>query len=184
MSTPADPGQAPEPQQTAGQAPAGSTSPPAADGESAEQKLARLERELADARKDAAKYRTNLRQQEQERAEAERKTAEEQGQFKALYEQAQADLKALQDAAAARERGDLLRKVAQAAGLDEAFADRLRGDDEAALLADAKLLAERLKPAAPASAGSPANGARGAQQQPAFDPKNPPRLSDPALWQA
>lgn len=167
-------------QQTTGQAPAGDT--PKTD-ETAEARFARLERELSDARKEAAKYRTSLRAEETAKAEAERKAAEEQGQFKGLYEKAQAELKALQDAAAARERADLLRKVAKDAGLDESLADRLRGDDEAALLADAKALAERMKPATPASSGSPANGARSANQSaPAFDPKNPPRLSDPSIW--
>ena len=73
--------------------------------------------------------------------------------------------------------------MAKDAGLDESLADRLRGDDEAALLADAQALAERMRPAAPAGAGSPANGARSANQPvSAFDPKNPPRLSDPSIW--
>jgi alanyl-tRNA synthetase len=172
-----------QPQQTTGQAPAGDAPKPEETAETAEARLARLERDLADARKEAAKYRTSLRAEETAKAEAERKAAEEQGQFKSLYEKTQAELKALQDAAAARERADLLRAVAKEAGLDESLADRLRGDDEAALRADAKALAERVKPAAPTGAGSPANGARSANSAaPAFDPKNPPRLSDPGLW--
>lgn len=178
-----DPGQASELQQTAGQAPAGATTTEKPDGETPEQKAARLERELAETRKEAAGYRTKLRAEEAAKEEAARKAAEEQGEFKQLYEQAQQQLAELEAARTKAERAQLLARIATEAGLDATLAERLRGEDEAALRADAKALAERLKPAAPTDAGSPANGARSQQQQlPAFDPKNPPRLSDPANW--
>src|SRR5689334_16924487 len=74
--------------------------------------LARLQKEIADLRKENARHRTTNK-------EAERKLAEESGQFKTLYEQTQAELKQLKDDAAKRERQDLLTKVAKAAGLPE-----------------------------------------------------------------
>lgn len=172
-----------QPQQTTGQAPAGATTTEPAAVETSEQKAARLERELADTRKEAAAYRTKLRAEETAKAEAERKAAEEQGEFKKLYEGAQAKLVELEAARTKAEREQLLARIASEAGLDATLAERLRGEDEAALRADAAALAAHLKPAAPTSAGSPANGARSANAAaPAFDPKNPPRLSDPANW--
>lgn len=191
-ANPAEEGQEPTQQQTEGQEPTGGTQ---TQGETPEQKAARLERELAEARKDAGNYRTRLRERERAEQEAQRQTAEQQGEFKTLYEQAQQRLQELEQAQAARERADLLRKVAKSAGLDpddEDLVSRLRGDDEEALLEDAKKLAARIAPPAdpdksdkksPANAGSAANGTRsGRTETPTFDPKNPPRLSNPSLW--
>lgn len=191
-ANPAEEGQEPTQQQTEGQEPAGGTQ---SQGETPERKAARLERELAEARKDAGNYRTRLRERERAEQEAQRQTAEQQGEFKTLYEQAQQRLQELEQAQAARERADLLRKVAKTAGLDpddDDLVSRLRGDDEEALLEDAKKLAARITPRVdpdkadkkpPANAGSTANGTRsGRTETPTFDPKNPPRLSNPDLW--
>lgn len=106
-----------------------------------------LKKELAEARREAAKYRT-------ERKQTETAALTEAGNFKSLYEQSQAALTALQAEATQREREQLLRKVAKDAALSEDLIDRLRGDDEASLLADAKLLAKRFTPIPPSTGAS------------------------------
>lgn len=129
--------------------------------ETAEQRLARIEKELGDTRKEAANYRTRLRAQEEADAEAKRKAAEESGQFKTLYEQAQAKLAEAAKQQAERERADLLHKVAKDAGLSEDLIDRLRGETEAELLADAKALAKRMAPTPPATGATNPGARRG-----------------------
>jgi len=114
--------------------------------------LARLQKEIADLRKENAKHRTANR-------EAERKLAEESGQFKTLYEQSQTELEQLKSQIAQRDRAALLVKVAKAAGLPEDLTDRLKGETEAELLTDAKAMAKRLATPAPSTgATSPGRG--------------------------
>ena len=117
--------------------------------------LARLQKEIADLRKENAKHRTANR-------EAERKAAEEAGQFKTLYEQTMAELETLKADAAKRGREALLHRVAKTAGLPDDLADRLRGETEDELLADAKAMAKRL--AVPAPSTGATNPGRGADQ--------------------
>ena len=94
------------------------------------------------------------------REEAERKAAEEQGRYQQLYEAAQkriaekdAELKAAQIASIKRE-------VASRLNMPLALANRLQGEDEADIEADAKaLLAALPKPAAPNINSGTGNGA-------------------------
>ena len=71
-----------------------------------------LRAELEAARKEAARYRTQLRQQERAAQEAEAKRLAEQGEYKALYEAARAKAEA---ADALQERLDAITAQAQAA---------------------------------------------------------------------
>jgi hypothetical protein len=76
------------------------------------------------------------------------------------------------EARAAKLERDLMRtKIAAKHGLPDVLADRLMGDDEAAMEADAKVLAKLVATPPPASSGSPANGAsnRGERQLTAED---------------
>lgn len=79
---------------------------------------------------------------EQAQKAAEEKTLAEQEKWRELAEKRAAEL--------AQERTARLRmEVAAEAGLPAALAGRLRGDDREALVADAKALAELVKPVAP-----------------------------------
>lgn len=82
--------------------------------------------------------------------EADRKAAEQQGQYEQLYKDAQAKLDAAEARAKALELAGLQRQVADKVGLPAALAERLRGDTLEDLEADAKaVLASIPKPAAP-----------------------------------
>ena len=92
--------------------------------------------------------------------EAEAKRLAEQGEFQKLYEQAQAKLQEAEERARALELAGIRRDVAARLNLPAALMDRLRGEDEAAIEADAKALIAALpKPAAPdINAGSGTQG--------------------------
>lgn len=92
--------------------------------------------------------------------EAEAKRLAEQGEFQKLYEQAQARLQEAEERAKTLQIEGIKRDVAQRLNLPAALIDRLRGEDEAAIEADAKALIAALpKPAAPdINAGSGAQG--------------------------
>ena len=82
--------------------------------------------------------------------EAEAKRLAEQGEFQKLYEQAQAKLQEAEERAKTLQIEGIKRDVAQRLNLPAALIDRLRGEDEAAIEADAKALIAALpKPAAP-----------------------------------
>lgn len=115
--------------------------------------------ELAQLKAQLAEAQGKLTAKEQAEADAQRKAAEEQGNFKSLYEQAQTTLKQLQEAQTAEATKQARLAAARQAGLDESLADRLVGADAAALLADAKALAVRFAPAAPGT-GATNNGAQ------------------------
>lgn len=100
----------------------------------------RLQRERVNAEKAAQK----------EREAAERKAAEQQGEYQKLYETAQAKLAAAESEAHELRLGQLRRAAADKVGLPAALADRLRGENEAELEADAKAVFAALpKPVAP-----------------------------------
>ena len=150
-------------------------------------RLAILERELKEARSEAAKYRTTLRSKEQEKADEDAKRLKEQGDFKALYEAEQTKAADLAAAVARYEATQRQHAIARELGLPLELADRLRGDTPAELKADAQKLLELLKvqstpvvaaPAPTAPTTAPTNPAATRTNTPAFDPKNPPRLSD------
>lgn len=169
--TPDQPAQAAADQPATTQA-AGATDTPDLDA---------LKRELSEARKEAAKYRTSLRSQEQQQQDAEAQRLKEAGEFKALYEkeqQARADLEAR---VAAAERKAMQQEAAQVAGLPASMAARLVGATAEELAADAKALAEMMRVPPPNPGATNPAAQRGQQQTAAIDPKRPPRLSD-ILW--
>lgn len=86
-----------------------------------------------------------------EQAEAEKKSAEEQGKFKELYEKAQAEAQEAKDKAAKIERELLVERIGVKHKLPAELRGRLQGDDEEALEKDAELLAKLI----PANAAAP-----------------------------
>lgn len=81
-----------------------------------------------------------------ERAEIERKAALEQGNFKTLYEDEIKKREAVEADRTRLERERLIDRVAAEFQLPEALRNRLQGDTEEALRADAQSLAELVKP--------------------------------------
>lgn len=73
------------------------------------------------------------------------KLAEEQGKFEDLYKAEQAKVAALEARVTEQEQKTIRAEVAAKYSLPPLLADRLRGDDRAALEADAKDLAKHLK---------------------------------------
>lgn len=144
---------------------------PAPHGDATGKQADGAEKHFTQAEVDAliGKYRAQDKEKakadaEKARADAERKAAEETGQYKALYEKQQTELAAAKaEAHAAKLRG-LRRDVAAKVNLPAALAERLQGETEDELEADAKaLLAALPKAAAPningqGGAQPPANG--------------------------
>jgi hypothetical protein len=84
------------------------------------------------------------------REDAERKAAEEQGEFRKLYEKAQQQITETEARLKAAEIASIKRDVAARLNMPVALASRLQGEDESAIEADAKeLMAALPKPAAP-----------------------------------
>ena len=84
------------------------------------------------------------------REEAERKAAEEQGEFRKLYEKAQQQIAETEAKLQAAEIASIKRDVAARLNMPAALASRLQGEDESAIEADAKeLMAALPKPTAP-----------------------------------
>lgn len=82
--------------------------------------------------------------------EADRKAAEQQGQYEKLYKETQVKLEAAEAKARLAEHANLQREAAAKVGLPPAFASRLLGETAEDLEADAKaLLASIPKPTAP-----------------------------------
>lgn len=162
-------------------APAAETPPvvaPAAAADDATARLALIEKELKEARQEAAKYRTTLRSQEQAQADAEATRLKEAGEFKVLFEKEQAARAELEGKVAAATRAQLQLDACLSAGLPPSMAARLMGATAEELAADAKTLAEQFKVTPPSTGPSNPAAQRGATPPPAaFDPKNPPRLS-------
>lgn len=94
------------------------------------------------------------------REEAERKAAEEQGKYQELYEAAQKRIVDTEARLRAAEIASIKRDVAQRLSMPIALAQRLQGEDEASIEADAKALMAALpKPAAPNINSGTGNGA-------------------------
>lgn len=96
----------------------------------------------------------------QDKADADKKAADEeqakqQGEWQKLAEQRAADLEKLQAEMKKRDYDALRAKVAADNNLPAAWAVRLVGDDETALIVDAKELAKTLIPATPPPGASP-----------------------------
>lgn len=128
----------------------------------------KLQKALKEANAEAAKRRKEL--ERYEKAEQERKEAEmtDMQRLQAQLEKLQAE----RDQAAAelkqRQILDTKRKVAREVGLPEALAERLAGDNEEALTADAKAILEAL-PKAPEPTAQPERKPTGAR----INPTNP-----------
>lgn len=99
---------------------------------------------IKELRAENAKHRTAKKEAEKQAAELQRKQAEEQGEFKGLYEKALAELTEARQAAQAAEQARLKAEVAHRLQLPAALVDRLRGDTVAELEADARLLLDAL----------------------------------------
>lgn len=110
---------------------------------------------------------------EKEKAAAEKEALAEQGKYRELWEEAQANLEKIQGELR-QERHDALRRtIAQEAGYPDLWA-RIQGDDEDALRADMKALTDALpKPQAPNLNGSAGGGGKdkGAGFLGGIDPK-------------
>jgi alanyl-tRNA synthetase len=120
-------------------------------------------KELEEARKEAAKYRKQVRAAEEEKESAAANALKEQGKFKELYEKTQAEVDRLQGEVTRRDRAELQRTVAKRVGLPDSFAKRISGETEAEMEADARDMAAGLpaqhKPAVNNDASSGAGGA-------------------------
>lgn len=96
-----------------------------------------------------------------ERDEAARKAAEEQGEFKKLYETVLQEKQAAEARAKALELSTMRRDIAAKVGIPAGLASRLQGDTEDDIEADAKqLLATLPKPAAPSLDGAAGRGSQ------------------------
>ncbi|MDQ2995453.1 MAG: hypothetical protein M3R61_00135 [Chloroflexota bacterium] len=140
-------------------------------------RLALIEKELKEARSEAAKYRTSLRSQEQAQADAEATRLKEAGEFKALYEQEQQARTELEAQVAQAHVKQLQLDACIAAGLPPSMAARLMGATAEELAQDAKALAEHFKATPPSTGASNPASVRGQTQVAQFDPKHPPKLS-------
>ena len=100
------------------------------------------------------KMRRQIEAAEKAAADAEAARLAEQGQYKALYEKAQADAQAAADRVARMEHDQLRRDAAQAAGIPQLW-QRLQGETAEALAEDAKALAAMMQPAAGRAATTP-----------------------------
>jgi hypothetical protein len=94
------------------------------------------------------------------REEAERKAAEEQGEYQKLYQAAQKRIEETEARLKASEIASIKREVATRLNMPVALANRLQGEDEATIEADAKeLMAALPKPVAPNINSGTGNGA-------------------------
>ncbi len=134
--------------------------PQAGDGQQAGQEQPKtalspeeLKAALEATRKEAADYRRKLREAEGKLTTAERAQADaeaqrlaEQGEYKALYEKAQAEAQAAAARLAQVEFDQQRRDAAQAAGIAQLW-QRLQGSTPEELAEDAKALAAMMQPA-------------------------------------
>jgi len=99
---------------------------------------------ITETRGEAAKYRKERAQAKKEADAAARKQAEEQGEFKRLYEEANAKLAEAEQRAQAAELARLKADIGTRLQLPAALIDRLRGETAEELEADAKALLDAL----------------------------------------
>jgi len=117
---------------------------------------------IKELRGESAKYRKTAKEIEVAQTEAQRKTAEEQGEFKKLYEAALAEKQQLAAQVLEAQQREMRNKVTKAAGLPDEFAERLKGDTEEAMVDDAKALAALWKKTSPQKVNNDAaNGTGG-----------------------
>lgn len=165
-----DPGQEPT-TPPEGQEPEGEQQEPVQPSEPEGEQQDSFDREYVEKlRQEAAKYRTQLRELEaaeeerqSEREAAEQKRLEEQQKFQELYEKEKAKREAAEAQRQALELTSLKRRVADEVGLPKALAERLQGETEEDITADAKALLKTLpRPDAPNLDGGAGKGGKGA----------------------
>ena len=99
---------------------------------------------VKDLRSENAKHRTANKAVQKEKEEAERKAAEEQGEYKRLYEAEQAKRVESETEAANLRIARIRDKVARELKLPGALVDRLQGETEEEITADAQALLEAM----------------------------------------
>lgn len=126
-------------------------------------------------RKEAERYRKLLREREQAEEQA-KKTAElEQGNFKSLYEQAEAEKARLAAELAKRDAEQLRVRIASEVGIPLSWASRLKGETEEELKQDALSLKADIPPVK-SSAGSTTTPVPGGQPVKETDEQRRQRL--------
>ena len=147
-------------------------------GANVDPRMAELEKQIKELRKEAASYRTRAKELEGAQEATQRAELEQQGKYKELLDAEKSERAKLALELAGLKRTAMQQSAASAAGLPLDLAPRLIGDTDEELLADAKAMAKRLAPASAPNTGA-TNPAGSHGQQPArpFDPKAPPRLS-------
>ncbi len=122
---------------------------PPAEAQSVDQLPKWAQKVIEDARKENAKHRKAKTAAEKAADEAARLQAEKQGEFKELYEKAQTELDQANVRVVAAEKAAIRLRVATKHKLPGALADRLQGETEAEMEADAQVLLDAMpKPSA------------------------------------
>ena len=109
------------------------------------------------ANAEAKKHREALRATEKSQEESARKTAEEQGEYKKLYERASQELAALQQQTKMLTLDAMRQRIGAEFGLPAALVTRLQGDSEDEMKADAAALKAALPATTPAAPGAQRN---------------------------
>lgn len=143
-----------------------------------------LRAELAAARKEAAKYRTERNEYEKKVKAFEDKDLSEAERLKKEAEEAKAETARLKTTA----RQERIKAVAAQLGFHDPADGLVIGelDDEAEIKTALESLATKktylIKARDQAVTTSASNAARSTQTAKPFDPNNPPSLADPSLW--
>ena len=116
---------------------------------------------IKDTRSEAAKYRKSVQEAETAAKAAEEAKLAEQGEFKALYEKAQAELAQAQEAAKAAQLSQLRTQIGTKHSLPQALIDRLQGEDAETIEADALSLLEAIPQSKPVLSTDSAAGTNG-----------------------
>lgn len=154
---------APAPAPVEGQAPAQT------EAESIDALPEWAKKHIKELRGESAKYRKTAKEIEAAQVEAQRKSAEEQGKFKELYEREMAEKEKLSLALREVELNTMRSKAVKAAGLPDEFATRLQGDTEEAMLEDAKALAAVLRKSNPQKVNNDAGNGLGGKAPSSLD---------------
>lgn len=99
---------------------------------------------IKDARNEAAKYRTEKTKAQKEAEKQAQQQAEQQGEYQKLYEQAKMQLEEANQIAEQERMARLKATVAHKLNLPAALVDRLRGNTEDELAADAQALLDAM----------------------------------------
>jgi len=110
---------------------------------------------IGDLRTENAKHRTARKSADKAAEKAAEQAAEQQGQFKELYEKTKAELETAEAARQAAELATLKAKIGAELKLPAALVDRLRGETEDELKADAVVLLDAMP--SPQVSGTDAN---------------------------